>query len=256
MSANNQETYALDLLEKSAEKWSSSPGLRIFYGDIFRRIKTCMTAGPSLEIGSGIGVIKTTIPEMKLSDVSATPYVDYALSAYRIEDSGTTWANIVAIDVLHHLREPFEFFRSAAGSLRAGGRIILVEPAATIAGTPFYRRFHHEPIDARSILAPYSFPAKSGEVEFANMGMGWGIFVRGKQESNEMLARLGLRVKKVSFFSFLGYAATGGFSHNQFLPTPFIKTLLFLERLIPSAVWKIFGLRMTIVLEKAAAHKL
>ena len=67
-----------------------------------------MVEGPSLELGSGIGNLKDCIPEVITSDLVKTGFVDTACSAYDIilpEDAGLSgkWANITAMDVLHHL---------------------------------------------------------------------------------------------------------------------------------------------------------
>ena len=123
-----------------------SAAVRLFYGDIFHEIMEAARPGPTLELGSGIGVIKEFYPEVVTSDIAVTPFVDLPVSCYEIAALARRWRNLVAVDVLHHLRYPFEFFASAAGVLERGGRIILTEPAAIPWGRLFYTLFHHEPI--------------------------------------------------------------------------------------------------------------
>jgi SAM-dependent methyltransferase len=55
-------------------------------------------------------------------------------------------ANILMVDVLHHLEFPSRFFREAERLLRPGGQIIMVESAITWGSTLFYRLVHHEPV--------------------------------------------------------------------------------------------------------------
>ena len=59
-------------------------------------------------------------------------------------------ANIVMVDVLHHVEFPLSFLREAQRVLRSGGRIIMVEPAITLGSTLFYRLLHQEPVRTSS----------------------------------------------------------------------------------------------------------
>ncbi|RMD76207.1 MAG: hypothetical protein D6820_13155, partial [Lentisphaerae bacterium] len=167
-------TYDLSLLEPSLAKWRASEALRMAYGSLYRQMHSAALPGPALEVGSGIGVIREFIPGVVTSDVAATPYVDCALSAYELPTNhGGPWATVYLLDVLHHLRRPFAFFESAASVLDIGGRIIMMEPAATPGGRLFYRLFHHEPIVPAAINAPYDFREDKYGGEFANMAMAW-----------------------------------------------------------------------------------
>lgn len=244
-------TYDIELLERSAEKWKASPGLRAVYHDMFAQMRAHAAAGPAIELGSGVGVLRESIPDVVVSDVIRTHYVDTVVSAYEIESTQRIWSTIYAFDVLHHLREPFRFFTSAARSLRVGGRIVLMEPAATWGGRAFYSLVHPEPIKARCLASPYVFPADDAAGTFANMAMAWVLFVRDRREVDERLAGIGLRRVAVLFRDGIAYPATGGLSRPQMLPTLGLRLLLRIERILPQAFWRRFGLRMLIVLEKA-----
>ena len=247
-----EQTYDLDLLSGSQDAWDRSEGLRFVYGEIYRGIRArCSTDGAMLEIGSGIGVSKAFFDNLVTSDVVKTPYVDRAISAYEIEpDVGGAWANIFAIDVLHHLKQPMRFFESAAAVLKPGGRIILVEPAATLGGRVFYSLCHHEPIQPQLIVPSFEFEANGPDGEFANMGMGLGVFMRTRELAEALLAEWGLRCKEVSFQDVFAYPLTGGYSKPQLLPTIALQGLLKLEQYLPQWFYRLFGLRMVVVLEK------
>jgi SAM-dependent methyltransferase len=247
-------TYDLDLFAGSQTAWDRSQGLRFVYGEIYAGIRRRCTEGSTLEIGSGIGAGKAFFEHLVTSDIVKTPYVDRAMSAYAIEpdEERGAWANIVAIDVLHHLMQPLDFFESAANALKPGGRIILVEPAATFGGLVFYTLFHHEPIKPQLIIPTFEFEANGPDGEFANMGMGVGLFVRNRAQVEAQLALWGLSCKEVSFQDAFAYPMTGGYSRPQLLPTGGLKWLAKFEKYIPKFFFGLFGLRMVIVLEKTA----
>lgn len=248
-------TYDLGLLRKSEEKWKHSAGLRTVYGSIFEMIRSRMVPGPSLELGSGIGNLKERIPDIITSDLVKTPYVDRACSAYDIpppqaEGSGDHWANIIAMDVLHHLCRPMDFFASAAAALRPGGRIVLMEPAATPFGRLFYTLFHPEPIAPARIRTPFVLPPDTEDGEFANMGMAVALFHRERGACEGKLRELGLDVLEIQYRDFLAYPLTGGYSGHQLAPVPILKCLLWTERKLPQWLLSLLGLRMLVVLQK------
>lgn len=240
-------TYDLGLLEKSAAKWAASPALRAYYGEVWRDIRGQLKQGRTLELGSGIGNAKEFLPDLTTSDIVKTRFVDIAASAYEIERAGCAWDNVVAFDMLHHLRRPLDFFSSAARGLAEGGRVVLAEPAATWGGRRFYRWFHHEPCVPEQILPPFAWP---GDGEFANMGMAVALFRDHATAFSSELERCGLRLVSLRYRDLLSYPVTGGFSHRSLLPTIGVRGLLACERSLPQALLRRFALRMVITLEK------
>lgn len=249
----SEQTYDLTLLEKSARKWLASEGLRIVYGSIYQEIQKRLSVGPTLELGSGIGGIKAFIPDTVTSDIIRTPYVDIACSAYEIPSfdpkTGGRWSNIIAVDVLHHLCMPMDFFRSAAAALGEEGKIILVEPAGTLFGRVFYGMFHPEPLKPRAIVPPFIFDAKEDSGEFANMAMGTSLFVRHRDSVDPILHDCGLKIGEITFRDLLAYPFSGGYSSPQLLPAPLIKGLLILDKRVPQWLLRWISLRMLVVIE-------
>ena len=244
-------TYDLDLLEASRSAWERSDGLRFIYGELYGDVQRNCLEGSVLEIGSGIAVSREFIKNVYTTDVTKTDYVDQAMSAYAIERLGQAdWKNIFAIDVLHHLKQPLQFFQSAAGALAPRGRIILVEPAATLWGRLFYSWCHHEPIERKQVQAPFCFDANGVDGEFANMGMGVGLFRDHRSIVAARLAEFGLTVKFIRYRDFLAYPLTGGYSKPQLLATSVLRVFTRIEALIPQCFFRFLGLRMVIVLEK------
>ncbi|CAA6691129.1 MULTISPECIES: methyltransferase domain-containing protein [unclassified Lentimonas] len=252
MSESSQETtYNIDLLSGSQAAWDRSAGLRLVYGEMYHAVCRRCSEGSILEIGAGIGVGKAFIHHLVTSDVVQTPYVERAMSAYRVEpNGGQPWDNIFAIDVLHHLQRPFAFFQSAAQMLSPHGRLILVEPAATVGGGVFYSLFHHEPIQRELAVPPFEFEANGPNAEFANMGIGVSLFRDHRDLVDRKLAEVGLRCVEVKYRDVLAYPLTGGYSKPQMLPTILLRGILKFEQLLPQWLYRLIGLRLLVVLEK------
>jgi SAM-dependent methyltransferase len=212
-----------------------------------------MVPGTSLELGSGIGTIKEFIPGIVTSDLVKTDFVDMACSAYDIgsPDQSGKWANIIAMDMLHHLCRPMDFFRSASAVLEPGGRIVLAEPAATFFGRIFYTLFHQEPIKPSHIKPPFEMQPDNEQGEFANMGMGVSLFRHNRDSCAAALDEMGLETGDLVFRDLLAYPLTGGYSGKQLAPSRVLGAILAMEKFIPQFLFRHLGLRMIIVLEKA-----
>lgn len=251
---DTDQTYDLSLLRKSEEKWEKSGGLRLVYGSMYASIQNHMVEGDSLELGSGIGGIKAFIPDVVTTDLAKTPYVDRVCSAYEIvppsNDEKGKWANIIAVDVLHHLRQPMTFFEEASRMLEQGGRLLLMEPAGTPFGRLFYGLFHQEPISPKEIVPPFEFQPNQGPIEFANMAMGTSLFVQHRERVGKALAEVDLELATLQFRDLLAYPLTGGYSSPQMLPTSVLKGILSMEKRLPQWVLQWMALRVLIVLEK------
>src|SRR5258708_33239164 len=94
-------TYDLSLLEGSMAKWRASPALREGYGDIFIELGRHLGDGSTIELGSGIGVIKEFFPGVVTSGVVKSKFLDLAVSTYDIPlKAQSSWQDIVAFDRL------------------------------------------------------------------------------------------------------------------------------------------------------------
>ena len=249
---STRPTYDLSLLDGSQSAWERSSGLRYLYEKFYGVIAQECCEGATLELGSGIGVSKQFIPGVITSDLVKTRYVDRAMSAYAIakQEGGEAWSNIIALDVLHHLASPLSFFESAAQTLRPGGRLVLMEPAATKFGRIFYSSFHHEPIRVKEIRPPFTFKSNGPDGTFANMGMGVGLFESYRDYMDQIFRTNGLKILSVQYRDVLAYPLTGGYSKRQLLPTNCLRWLHAIECRMPQSIMRHIGLRMLIVIEK------
>ncbi|MBN2068285.1 MAG: methyltransferase domain-containing protein [Opitutales bacterium] len=247
-SIENKLTYDLSHLEQSQQKWQKSNALQFVYGQFYKDIQKELSSEYVLELGSGIGNGKEFIPELITSDIIKTPFVDRAVDAYNIPEEH--WSAIIALDVLHHLQQPFAFFESATRALKPSGRIVMIEPAATPFGRLFYGLFHEEPIIPEKLQAPYEFPADNEKGLFANMGMGVALFKRDKFQVEKQLNKMGLKLISLSWRDFLAYPLTGGYSGPTLAPGCLIRGMMNIESWLPQCMLKMLALRMVIVLEK------
>ena len=247
-----EATYDLSLLDQSMEAWRRSKGLRTVYRSLYVEVARSVSGSSNLELGSGIGVSRDFISGVTTTDLIKTRYVDRAMSAYAIEPptDGGQWDTIFAIDLLHHLREPLLFFENAASMLKPGGRIVLIEPAATHFGVLFYRLFHHEPIVVGEVQPPFTFEANGPNGEFANMGMGVGLLEKNRAAIEGVFDQCGLTLQHVQYRDVLAYPLSGGYSKPQFLPTVLLRFLMGIESMLPQFILRSIGLRMVIVIKR------
>ena len=88
-------------------------------------------------------------------------------------------------------------------------------------------------------------------MEFANMGMGFGLFEQQREETDRRLLEMGLKCRSIDYRDLFAYPLTGGYSKPQFLPTSCLRQLLKVESHLPQWFLRLGSLRMRIVLEKA-----
>jgi SAM-dependent methyltransferase len=244
----SKTTYDLSRLAQSRAKWEHADTLRAWYHNVYAQMARHFSGPRVLEVGSGIGVIKSWSPQVTTSDVVKSPFVDLEVSAYAIPRA-PAWDTVCAVDVLHHLERPMDFLASASRALTPGGRIVLMEPAATGGGRLFYRFFHHEPMDLSQAKPPFVFNAGDAE-EFSNMAIAYGMFERHVARMQPFLSECGLRLLSVSYRDLLAYPLTGGFSQPALVPPTILHYILRIEGLLPAGFLRCSGLRMLVVLEK------
>jgi SAM-dependent methyltransferase len=238
-------------LQNYRQIWDTKPVLRTIYGEIFDRIALRCVPGTSLEIGGGIGNLKTRLPDLWTSDIQYGPWLDLVADAQCLPFADGVLGNIVMLDVLHHVEFPILFFREAARKLRPGGRIIMVEPAITWGSTLFYRLIHHEAVDmsvdpllegnARADRNPYD----------SNQALPTLIATRYRDRFHQLLPDL--EIIEANWFSFAVYPLSGGFKPWSLIPSRLAPALLRWERAFETIAGPIFGFRMLLAIEKRGA---
>ena len=83
--------------------WDRKPVLRLVYEDFYDRVAAACRAGRTIEIGGGIGNLKRRLTDVVATDIQSAPWLDCVADAQRLPFADACAANIVMVDVLHHL---------------------------------------------------------------------------------------------------------------------------------------------------------
>lgn len=236
------------------QAWERKPALREvyrnFHREIARRIDPAV-AGPTLELGSGMGWLKETIPQCITSDFFDHDWLDRRENAYALSARDESIAHLVLFDVWHHLRHPGKALSEFQRVLAPGGLVLLFEPAMSWLGRFVYHFLHHEPTALREPIAwhPEEPFDPWRDDYYAAQGNASRLFWWG--EAAGWLD--GWILREVTPISSLAYLATGGFSGPELLPHGLARCLRPLEwaaGLVP----RITATRLLIVLEKTRAR--
>ncbi|MCX6170088.1 MAG: class I SAM-dependent methyltransferase [Ignavibacteriales bacterium] len=229
--------------------WQSKKILRDIYLQWYKWIENDLSAieGKTLEIGSGIGNYKEFKPDILSSDIHVNPWVDLTFDAHRLPFNSSTFSNIVLVDTIHHLYNPIMFLEEALRVLKAGGRLILIEPFPSPFSLLIYRRFHPEPF----IMDIDYYEVKNLESKKtwdANQAIPYLLFFKNKNRfQTKFLNRLKfIKRKKISFVL---YPATGGFENKQIILNKLVPIIKFIENILTPFNW-LMAFRCYIVIEK------
>ena len=218
------------LLLEHTQRIRKNAFLYQIYQDVYQRLAAELphVSYPRiLEIGSGGGFLKASLPHVITSDCIAGPGIDQVVDACNLKasfDNGSLDA-ITAYNVFHHLPNVEDFLRGAEHVLRSGGRIVLVEPWFTPVGQWFYRAIHHEPV----ILNPNEWTIQGqGRLGGANSRLPTSVFRDGQRRIAQVAPELSV-IDCRPFHKWL-YLLSGGLRLNTRVPAKIAQTLLGLDR--------------------------
>ena len=238
-----------DQLEGYRALWERKPVLRVIYDDFYDRIAAVCRPGLTIEIGGGIGNLKRRLVEVVATDIQAAPWLDCVADAQRLPFAAASAANIVMVDVLHHLEFPTAFFREAERVLRPGGRVVMVEPAITWGSTLFYRLFHHEPVRTSADVLKDGNPDPHRDPYDSNQAVPTLLATRDRQRFHRLFPAL--RIERVEWFSLATYPLSGGFKSWSLVGEAVAHRLLRVERTLEPALGRLTAFRMLMTVDKA-----
>ena len=210
-------------IQRNLRAWHRKPLLLQIYSGFYQRILSLLDygiPGQIVEIGSGIGSLKSHLPQALATDLFPNPWLDLVCDAYEMPFHDGTLSHLVLFDVFHHLRTPNAFFREARRVLAPSGRIILFEPYMSRMSRPIYRFLHHEPVAWKapinlggSVSRPLDYYAGQGNAtrlffhkEIPGWPEEWTIF-------------------HAEAFSCFHYLLSGGYSKPAFYPAAWLPRL-------------------------------
>ncbi len=242
----------MDILGQHKQVWENKKILRDIYQDWYRMIEGDLLPSPrpTLEIGAGTGNFKEFNPRVVAADIAWCGWLDACFDAHHIPFADRSLANIVMIDVLHHLSDPLQFFEEALRTLEPGGKVILLEPYPSPFSLQVYRRFHPEPF----LFDVDFFTEKPGPREKdpwdANQAAAYLLFFRDRRRFDEVFQdRLSIARRELT--SFLRYPLSGGFTRPAFYPQAAVPLMKGVERLLAPFA-RLLAFRCYVVLRKQA----
>jgi SAM-dependent methyltransferase len=241
---------ASDPLAGYREIWNHKPALRVVYDDFYDRIATACRSGLTIEIGGGIGNLKERLNGVVATDIQPAPWLDCVADAQRLPFATGSAANIVMVDVLHHLEFPIMFFREAARVLQASGRVLMIEPAITWGSTGIYRLFHHEPVRTSAAALVEGIPHPGRDPYASNQAIPTVLATRERDRFHRLFPEL--CVVRVEWFSLAAYPLSGGFKPWSLLGAGMARQLLRIERAIEPVLGRFMAFRMMLTVEKVA----
>ena len=234
-------------IQRNLAAWQNKPLLQKIYAQFYQRIIALMdlqTPGRVVEIGSGIGNLKSHLPQAISSDLFPNPWLDLTCDGYELPFVQGSVSHLILFDVFHHLRAPNAFLREARRALHPAGRLILFEPYVSWCSVWAYGLFHHEPLGmskaidfADTLPRPRDYYAAQGNAtrlffldEKPGWPEGWTIF------------------HSEAFASF-SYLLSGGFSKPALYPAGWLGALQRWDALLSQ--WpRLFGARCLVALKQ------
>jgi SAM-dependent methyltransferase len=239
---------AADWIVAHRDVWSRKASLRRVYGDWFRMLRgACAPGLPVVELGCGPGFFKEHYPEIVATDAGENPRADRVVDAAALPFDDGEVADLVMLDVFHHLGDPAAFLREAARVLRVSGRLVMLEPWLGLAGRVFFRCLHFEICDS-SVDPDAPWAAPKNDPMQGNAALPHLYFRAGGH-----LERLGLplRVVRRDRFAALPWLLSGGFQSFSLLPDVLVRPAESIDRLL-SRLPGLTATRCLLVVERTA----
>ncbi|NQV83944.1 MAG: class I SAM-dependent methyltransferase [Rhodospirillales bacterium] len=239
-----------EVLAEHRTIWETKPVLRAVYSNYYRKIVSWCREGKSLEVGGGSGNLKEFTVDVVSTDIAELPWLDAVANAQTLPFSDASFANIVMVDVFHHIEQPRLFLAEAERVLEPGGRLIMIEPAITVLSGFFFRFFHPEPVDMTADPLAEITPDPDRQPFDSNQAIPTLLCSRYREHMGQEFPAL--KLVKIEWFDFIAYPLSGGFRRWSLLPAMAVPGVLKLESLLLPLIGRWVAFRLLAVFEKAA----
>ncbi len=108
-------------IRRNLDSLQSKPLLRRLYAGFYDRIVALLDANVSgriVEIGSGVGNLKSHLPSAVSTDLFPNPWLDVVCDGYELPFTNGSLSHLILFDVFHHLRAPNAFLRTTRLAVR------------------------------------------------------------------------------------------------------------------------------------------
>jgi SAM-dependent methyltransferase len=235
-------------IQANLRAWEAKLLLQRIYAGFYRRIIALIDLqlpGRIVEIGSGIGNLKSHLPQAITTDLFPNPWLDVVCDGYEVPFRDGAISHLVLFDVFHHLRAPNAFLKEARRVLVPAGRVILFEPYISLGSYPAYGLFHHEPVAWRQPIDPTDSLPRPRDY-YAAQGNATRLFFR-KEISN---CPDGWNIFHAEAFSCFHYLLSGGYSKPALYPAGWLNGLQRLDERL-SCLPRLFAGRCLVGLRRA-----
>lgn len=234
-------------IQRNLRAWQRKPLLRRIYDSFYDRILQLIDRslpGAIVEIGSGIGNLKTRLPGTIATDLFPNPWLDVICDGYELPFASGSISHLILFDVFHHLRAPRAFLREAGRVLGPRGRVILFEPYISASSYPAYGLFHHEPVALREAISQSDVLPRPRDY-YAAQGNATRVFFSGAGA----LERDRWAVFHREAFASFSYLFSGGFSRAALYPAAWLPLVQRIDRWLSR--WpRLFGARCLVGLTR------
>jgi SAM-dependent methyltransferase len=225
----NIEQHQTEILRNKLA-WESKRLLRTIYGSFYKHIATLINPalqGNIVELGSGVGNLKSAIPNAICTDLFPNPWLDTVCNAYAMPFKNGSVSHLVLFDVFHHLERPNAFFKEAGRVLTRDGRVIIFEPYVSTFSMIVYGVAHHEPVAWRSPIN-FSDERPSEDRYYAAQGNATRLFFRPGMDTWLKSWKVFYKVPVVSF----SYLLSGGYSKPALYPEAALPLVQKIDRIL------------------------
>jgi hypothetical protein len=230
--------------------WADKPLLKQIYDVFYKLIAQHLSALPGghvVELGSGIGSIKTAIEHCIRTDLFPNPWIDRVENAYRLSFSDESTSDLILFDTFHHLRYPGTALVEFHRVLMPKGRVIIFEPCLSFLGLIVFGPLHQEPLGIKDPISWFAPPVwKPDDIDYYAAQANASRIFLGNAYKRRLIKWNMITRKR---FSAISYVALGGYSKPQLYPDVAFPAMRVLDKicdLIPA----LFATRLLVVLEK------